>query len=127
MLDLLLQALVGVGILGAGLWLGYRRWIRPRASALGPQGNGLLALIVLTLMGGLIGSPFWWFDEARSFAWDLRSQIARRKYGIIPCIPGFGRQTETRATTCSAARTRFYQSSVMLQGAAVARYLLLAL
>jgi len=77
LLDLLLQALVGVGILGAGLWLGYRRWIKPRQHALGIQARGLLALLVLTLMGGLIGSPFWWFDEARSFAWDLPPLASR--------------------------------------------------
>jgi hypothetical protein len=77
LLDLLLQALVGVGILGAGLWLGYRRWIRPRQRALSIQARGLLALLVLTLMGGLIGSPFWWFDEARSFAWDLPPLASR--------------------------------------------------
>jgi hypothetical protein len=71
LLDLLLQALVGVGILGAGLWFGYRRWIRPRERALGIQARGVLLLLVLTFMGGLIGSPFWWLDEARSFAWDL--------------------------------------------------------
>jgi hypothetical protein len=76
LLDLLLQALVGVGILGAGLWFGYQRWIAPR-SALDLHAKGLLALLVLTLMGGLIGSPFWWFDEPRSFSWDLPPLASR--------------------------------------------------
>jgi hypothetical protein len=34
-------------------------------------------LIVLTLMGGFIGSPFWWFDVPQSFSWDLPPLAAR--------------------------------------------------
>jgi hypothetical protein len=33
--------------------------------------------MVLTLMGGFIGSFFWWADEARSFAWDVPPLASR--------------------------------------------------
>jgi len=71
MLNLFLQALVGVGFLSAGVWWGYRRWVEPRASQLELPARTLLLLVSLTLMGGLIGSPFWWFGEPRAFAWAL--------------------------------------------------------
>jgi hypothetical protein len=76
MLDLLLQVF-GLVLLLVGVWLGYQRWIRPREAALDSQGRGLLLLVVLTLMGGFIGSPFWWVDEERSFAWDLLAPVSR--------------------------------------------------
>ncbi len=34
-------------------------------------------LVLLALMGGLIGSPFWWLDEPRSFSWDLPPLASR--------------------------------------------------
>ena len=34
-------------------------------------------LVLLTLMGGLIGSPFWWLDEPLSFSWDLPPLASR--------------------------------------------------
>lgn len=75
MLDLLSQ------ITGAMLWVGgvvwgYRRWVAPH-TLLDLQGKGLVMLIVLTFMGGLIGSPFWWLDVAQSFAWDLPPLASR--------------------------------------------------
>jgi hypothetical protein len=76
MLDLLLQTL-GLAILLAGLGVGYLRWIKPRQTSLNLQSKGLLFLVILTLMGGLIGSPFWWFDEPRSFSWDLPPLASR--------------------------------------------------
>jgi hypothetical protein len=76
MLDLLLQFL-GIFFLLGGLWFGYHRWIKPHAEQLDFQGRGLLFLVVLTLMGGFVGSPFWWLDEARSFSWDLPPLASR--------------------------------------------------
>ncbi len=73
----LLFQIVGLSLLLAGLALGYGRWIKPHASVLDWQGKGLLLLVVLTLAGGFIGSPFWWMDEARSFSWDLPPLASR--------------------------------------------------
>ncbi len=68
--DLLLQVF-GLVLLAAGIAYGYWRWIRPHNDALDAQAKGLLLLVILMVMGGFIGSPFWWADEARSFSWDL--------------------------------------------------------
>lgn len=76
MATLLLQLLALV-ILLVALALGVLRWIRPRAATLNLQSAGLLFLLVTTLMGGLLGSPFWWLDEPRSFAWDLPPLASR--------------------------------------------------
>lgn len=75
-MDLLLQALVLAILLGGVAW-GYRRWVRPREDGLDFQAKGLMALMVLTFMGGLIGSFFWWADEPRSFSWDLPPLASR--------------------------------------------------
>jgi hypothetical protein len=71
MTDVILQALVGLGFLGLGVWWCYRRWIAPRAASVSLNGRGLLLLVSVTLMGGFIGSPFWWYGEPRAFAWRL--------------------------------------------------------
>ena len=69
-MNLLLQ-IFGLVLLGLGLIVGYWRWIRPRREHLDRWGQGLFLLVILTLMGGFIGSPFWWADEPLSFSWDL--------------------------------------------------------
>jgi hypothetical protein len=76
MIDLTLQFL-GFVLLSACVSLGYRRWVRPDADRIGPQGRGLLLLIVLTFSGGLIGSPFWWFAARQSFSWTLPPLASR--------------------------------------------------
>ncbi len=76
MLDFLIQ-FFGLVLLMAGMALGYWRWIRPHESILNGQSRGLLLLVLLTLMGGLIGSPFWWADVARSFSWDTPPLASR--------------------------------------------------
>jgi hypothetical protein len=76
MVDLFLQLLALVILLG-GVWFGYRRWVKPHADKTDLQSRGLLMLIVLTFMGGFLGSSFWWFDAAQSFAWDLPPLASR--------------------------------------------------
>ena len=76
MFDLLLQFLALVVLLG-GAWFGYRRWVKPHADKTDLPGRGLLMLLVFTFMGGFLGSPFWWFDAAQSFAWDLPPLASR--------------------------------------------------
>ena len=76
MLDFLLQ-LFGLVLLLAGISFGYWRWVRPHDDVLTVQSRGLLLLIILTLMGALVGSPFWWADEIRSFSWDTPALVSR--------------------------------------------------
>ncbi|MFN8372282.1 MAG: hypothetical protein U0694_05320 [Anaerolineae bacterium] len=68
---------LGLCALIAGVAGGYWLWIRPRAAELSMQSAGLLWLIILTFMGGIIGSSGWWFDEPSSFAWDLPPLASR--------------------------------------------------
>src|SRR5690349_19837943 len=68
---------VGLVALIVGVGLGYWRWIRPRTSQLNLQSMGLVALLILTFMGGLIGSTGWWMDDPSSFAWDLPTIASR--------------------------------------------------
>lgn len=60
-----------------GVAFGYQRWLKPRLSTLDKQGRGLVMLIIVTLAGGFIGSPFWWFDFPQSFSWDLPPLASR--------------------------------------------------
>jgi hypothetical protein len=59
------------------MWFGYHLWIRPHHATLTRSGRGLLFLLVATLMGGFIGSPFWWTDQPWSFAWNLPPLASR--------------------------------------------------
>lgn len=68
---------IGLVLLIAGIWFGYRQWIRPHQATTTLPGQGLLILLVLTLMGGFIGSPFWWLDQPWSFSWDLPPLASR--------------------------------------------------
>lgn len=74
--DVVLQSLGLVFLLG-GIGIGYWWWIVPYGTTLSSEGRGLLLLLIVTLMGGLIGSPFWWLDEPRSFAWDMPPLVSR--------------------------------------------------
>lgn len=74
--DLGLQ-LLGLLFLFIGLGVGYMVWIKPHQAHLGWPGRGLLLLLVLTFMGGAIGSPFWWADVPQSFSWDLPPLASR--------------------------------------------------
>lgn len=58
-------------LLVAAIWFGTRHWIRPHAATITLAGRGLLLLVIATLAGGFIGSPFWWNDFPLSFSWDL--------------------------------------------------------
>ena len=68
--------LLAAALLGITLWLAYRKWVRPHKD-LDWQQRGALLLTLLALAGGLLGSPFWWLDEPRSFAWDLPPLASR--------------------------------------------------
>jgi hypothetical protein len=74
MADLLAQFLGLLALLGLVAW-GYRRWVKPRDADL--RGKGMLLLIVMTLVGGLLGSTGWWIDDPRSFSWDLPPLASR--------------------------------------------------
>jgi hypothetical protein len=73
--DILIQ-FSGLALLIGGVVVGYQRWIKPR-TGLSNQSKGMLLLIVLTFMGGMIGSIGWWMDDARSFSWDLPPLASR--------------------------------------------------
>lgn len=68
-----LVTIVFASILGLGYWYG----IRPHHSTLDWQGLGLLLLILLTLTGGFVGSPFWWLNAPFSFSWELQPLASR--------------------------------------------------
>lgn len=98
--DLFYQLLALLGLL-VGVALGYRRWIAPRRANLTTSALGLLALLVLTFMGGLLGSPFWWLDAPQSFAWDLPPLAARMLAAAgwtfaVLCFPVLERPTHHR-------------------------------
>ena len=100
MFDLLLQ-LFGLILLLAGLWLGYRRWVQPYQTSLDAQARGLLLLLVLAGMGGAIGSPFWWIDDVRSFAWDVpplasRMLAAASASFVVVCLMALEKPTYQR-------------------------------
>jgi hypothetical protein len=75
MFDTVVLPILGLLVLLAGVYAGYRRWIAPHT--LDIQGRGLMLLLVLTLMGGFIGSFAWWLDDARSFSWDVPALASR--------------------------------------------------
>jgi hypothetical protein len=68
---------IGLLLLIGGMWFGYWQWIRPHNAVLTTAGLGLLILVDATMMGGLIGSPFWWTDQLWSFSWDLPPLASR--------------------------------------------------
>lgn len=69
--------IAGLAALMIGISAGYLRWVRPRATRLNRQAAGLLGLLILTLMGGVIGSTAWWQDDPNSFSWDLPRLASR--------------------------------------------------
>ena len=71
----MLIQIAGLCALAVFMGLGYWRWVRPWRT--GIAGQGLLLLIVATFVGGLLGSTGWWFDEPRSFAWNLPPLASR--------------------------------------------------
>jgi hypothetical protein len=74
MKDIAVQA-IGLAALLAAVAGGYWRWIRPYNIT--TESKGLLLLIVLTMVGGLLGSTGWWFDVRQAFAWDLPPLASR--------------------------------------------------
>lgn len=62
---------LGLLMLIAGVGGAYWFLVRPRVPPGDIQRSGLLMLLVLTMMGGSIGSIGWWTDNPASFSWDL--------------------------------------------------------
>ncbi len=69
--------LAGLLLLVGGVWFGYRQWVRRHDATLTAAGRGLLVLLVMTMAGGFVGSPFWWTDQPLSFSWDLPPLASR--------------------------------------------------
>lgn len=100
MFDLFLQIL-GLAALLAGIYIGYRRWIMPRIEILSMQGRGLLLLLILTMMGGFIGSVGWWVDDPRTFSWDIPPLAGRMLASAgwafgVSCLMALNRPTYKR-------------------------------
>jgi hypothetical protein len=96
----LLPQAAGLALLIVGVWLCYRRWVRPRAG-LDFQSAGLLALVILTFMGGGIGSPVWWADAPWAFSWDLPPLAGRMLAAagwtfVVVCFLALERPTARR-------------------------------
>ena len=69
--------IMGLLLLVLGLSLGYWRWLRPYHNQLNNAQRSLLLLVILTFMGGFLGSFGWWLDVPASFSWDLPPLAAR--------------------------------------------------
>ena len=74
--DLVVQ-FFGLFLLCLGLYLSYRWWVKPYAASLDWQGQGALLLVILTMIGGAVGSTGWFADDPRSFSWDLPPLASR--------------------------------------------------
>jgi hypothetical protein len=98
----------GAIVLAGGLFAGYRLWIAPRSAA-GTEAAVLLALIVLTLLGGLFGSPAWWFDHEDAFSWDLPPLASR-----MLAAAGFSFVTASLYALVSPSRPRLRLHLVLL-------------
>ena len=77
MVNHLLQQFLGLSLLILGVGLGYRRWVRPHREQINGSQRILLLLVILTLVGGFVGSFGWWLDVPNSFSWDLPPLAAR--------------------------------------------------
>jgi hypothetical protein len=100
MMDVVMQV-AGMVLLAVSIWLGYRQWVAPHGAALDLGQRGILLLLIATLAGGFIGSPFWWADDARTFAWDLpplggRMLAAAGWSFVVVCLAALRRPTPGR-------------------------------
>lgn len=65
----ILPQILGLAILAAGVAACWLRW----RGAAGPA----TFTVILTLVGGFAGAPFWWMDYPASFSWDLPPLASR--------------------------------------------------
>jgi hypothetical protein len=76
MINLLLDIVAASSLLAAvrGGWV---RWVKPYETMLDARQKGLMALAILTIAGGAIGSPFWWLAMPAGFSWQLPPLASR--------------------------------------------------
>lgn len=69
--------LVGLMLLLAGVGLSWLVWGMPRSDRLDRAGKLLILTLVIAMVGGFAGAPFWWLDYPPSFPWDLPPLASR--------------------------------------------------
>jgi hypothetical protein len=73
----LLELVLALILLSCGVYVGWQRWVGPVRAELDSQATGMLMLVILAVVGGAVGSPFWWRDDPNSFSWMLPPLAAR--------------------------------------------------
>lgn len=79
-MELIAQGMILI-ILLLSIGYSFRYVLARHDQSLDWQQKGLLLLTLLTMMGGFLGSPFWWFDLEESFSWDLPPLASRMLAG----------------------------------------------
>jgi hypothetical protein len=98
-LNNLLIQITGAAVLIAAIGWGYWAWVRPHNVS--AEAKALLALIIMTAAGGLIGSTGWWTDNPNAFSWDLPPLASRMlgaagmSFGVV-AVMALRRPTHTR-------------------------------
>lgn len=86
-----LELILALILLLCGVYIGWRRWVRPFREGLDSQATGMLVLAILTVVGGAVGSPFWWRNDPNSFSWLLPPLAARllASAGVAFALTGY--------------------------------------
>lgn len=109
---------IGLAALLGGIGAGYALFVRPRADLDWP-GRGLLMLLIVTMMGGFIGSTGWWTDSPQAFSWDL-PPLASRMLGAAAVAFGWLNLLVLRRPSWVRARLALIMLVVYLGPLAVA-------